>query len=88
MSRQFGCIFHFAIVIKVIIASQVCDDVTNDNSNQSFVLGDTLCESNDRGLTIFLAFFWVLSHVMLLLNNKFSRIMTKRVRLAAPCTMS
>ena len=88
MSRQFGFIFHFIIIIKVIIASQVCDEVTNGNLNQTFVLGDTLCENNDRGATILLAILWVLSHVMLLLNNKFSRIMTKRVRLAAPCTMS
>ena len=88
MSRQFGFIFHFVIVIKVVIASQVCDEVTIGSSNQTFVLGDTLCENNDRGATILLAILWVLLHVMLLLNNKFSRIMAKRVRLAAPCTMS
>ena len=83
MTRQFGFIFHFVIVIKVIIASQVCDEVTEGNSNQTFVLGDTLCENNDRLLTIFLAIIWVLLHAILLLDIKFPSIMTNRVRFAA-----
>ena len=88
MSRQFGCIFHFIIVIKVIIASQVCDDITDNNSNQSFVLGETRCENNDRGATILLAIIWVLLHAILLLDTKFPCIMTNHVRLAAPRKMS
>ena len=88
VSRQFGCIFEIAIVTKVIIASQVCDDVTDNNSNQSFVLGYTSCELNDHASTIILAIIWVLSHAILLLNMKFPIIMTNHVRLAAPCTMS
>ena len=88
MSRQFGFIFHFIIVVKVIIASQVCDEVTNSNLNQTFVLGDTRCENNDRLATIILSVSWVLLHVVLFLDSKFPCIMTKRVRLTAPCTMS
>ena len=84
MSRQFGFIFHFVIVIKVIIASQVCDEVTNGNLNQTFVLGDTLCESNDRLATIILAIIWVLFHAIMLLDIKFPSIMTYHVRFAAP----
>ena len=80
MSRQFGFIFHFIIVIKVIIASQVCDEVTDGNLNQTFVLGDTLCENNDRGATILLAIVWVLSHVILFLDTKIPCIYTNRVR--------
>ena len=79
VSRQFGFIFHFIIVIKIIIASQVCDEVTG-NLNQTFVLGDTLCESNDRGATIVLAIVWVLFHVILFLDAKIPRIYTNRVR--------
>ena len=88
MSRQFGFIFHFIIVIKVIIASQVCDEVTNGNLNQTFVLGDTLCENNDRLATIILSVTWVLLHVILFLDTKFPCIYTNRVRLAAPREMS
>ena len=88
MSRQFGFIFHFVIVIKVIIASQVCDEVTEGNSNQTFVLGDTLCENNDRGATILLAILWVLSHVMLFLSTMLPLLVNKHLRLVAPCTMS
>ena len=80
MSRQFGFIFHFIIVIKVIIASQVCDEVNDGNLNQTFVLGDTLCENNDRGATILLAIVWVLSHVILFLDTWFPCIYTTRVR--------
>ena len=91
MTRQFGFIFHFIIIMKVIIASQVCDEVTNPegNLNQTFVLGDTLCESNDRLATIILSVSWVLLHVILFLGTIwFPRIMTNRVRLAAPHKMS
>ena len=84
MSRQFGFIFRFIIVIKVIIASQVCDEVTNSSLNQTFVLGDTLCESNDRLATIILAIIWVLFHASVLLDIKFPFIMTYHVRFAAP----
>ena len=87
MSRQFGFIFHFVMVIKVIIASQVCDEVTS-NLNQSFVLGDTLCENNDRLATIILSTSWVLLHVILFLDTKFPCIYTNHVRLAAPRNMS
>ena len=66
----------------------MCDDVADANSNQSFVLGDTSCENNDRLLTIFLAIIWVLLHAILLLDIKFPSIMTNRVRLAAPRRMS
>lgn len=52
------------------------------------MLGDTSCEQNDRASTIILAIIWVLSHAILLLNIKFPVIMTNRVRLAAPRTMS
>ena len=83
MSRQFGFIFHFIIVIKIIIASQVCDEVTG-NLNQTFVLGDTLCESNGRLATIILAIIWVLFHAIMLLDIKFPSIMTYHVRFAAP----
>ena len=84
--RQFGFIFHFIIIMKVIIASQVCDEVTNPegNLNQTFVLGDTLCESNDRLATIILAIIWVLFHASVLLDIKFPFIMTYHVRFAAP----
>ena len=68
------------IVIKIIIRSQVCNEDTN-SLNQSFVLGDTLCEHNDRGVTIGLAIVWLLSHVILLLDNQFPWLMTNRVRL-------
>ena len=70
------------IVIKIIIRSQVCDEDTN-NSNQSFVLGDTLCEHNDRGVTIGLAIVWLLSHVILFLDNQFPWLVTNRVRLCS-----
>ena len=65
----------------------MCDEVTGENSNQSFVLGDTYCENNDRWLTIILAIIWVFLHAILLLDTKFPSIMTNRVRFAAPRKM-
>ena len=62
----------------------MCDEITDDNSNQSFVLGDTLCENNEHGMTIILAIIWVLFHAIVLLDIKFPSIMTNRVRFAAP----
>ena len=105
--RQLGFAFHFAIVFKIIIASQVCDDVTNDNSNQPFVivvtnnnsntsfalddnsnqffaLGETMCHHNANWATIFLATLWVLLHVMMLLSTVCPSFVTNYVRLAAP----
>ena len=88
-SPQFGFIFHFLIVLKIIIASHTCDDITNDNPNQSFVLGDTACENNDRLATICLGICWLLLHVILFLDViSFQCIMTNHVRLAARCKMS
>ena len=79
-TRQFSAIFHFIITIKITIASQFCDDVANDHSDQSFVLGDTVCEQNNRLSTIVLAIIWVLLHAILW---KFPNIITNRVRLTA-----
>ena len=62
----------------------MCDEITDDNSNQSFVLGDTLCENNEHGMTIILAIIWVFFHAIVLLDIKFPSIMTNRVRFAAP----
>lgn len=45
------------------------------------MLGDTLCESNNHGSTILLAIIWVVMHVYLLLDTKFSWIMRNYVRL-------
>ena len=64
------------IVIKIIIRSQLCDEDTNNS-----VLGDTPCEHNDRGVTIGLAIVWLLSHVILFLDNQFPWLVTNRVRL-------
>ena len=57
MSRQLGFFFYLIIVFKVIIASQLCLD-TSDNSNQSYVLGDTVCQERNHSVTIFLGIFW------------------------------
>ena len=88
-SLQLSFVFHLLIVIKIIIASHTCDDITNDNPNQSFVLGDTACENNDRLATIVLATLWALLHVILFLDAiLFQCIMTNHVRLAARRKMS
>ena len=87
MSRQLGFVFHFIIVFKVIIASQQCLD-TSDNSNKTYVLGDTVCQERNHWLTVMLAIIWFLLHVLLFLDIKFPSIMTNRVRLAAPRKMS
>ena len=86
-TRQLGFVFHFIIVFKVVIASQVCLD-SIDNSNRSFVLGDTVCQERSHWSAIVLAIIWVLLHVILFLDTAFPIIMTKRVRLAAPHKMS
>ena len=85
--RQLGFAFHFIIVFKVIVASQVCLD-TSDNSNRTFVLGDTVCQERKHWSTVVLAIMWVLFHVILFLDTKFPCIYTNRVRLAAPREMS
>ena len=85
--RQLGFAFHFIIVFKVIVASQVCLD-TSDNSNRTFVLGDTVCQERKHWSTVVLAIMWVLFHVILFLDTKFPCIMTNRVRLVAPRKMS
>ena len=87
MSRQLGFVFHFIIVFKVIIASQQCLD-TSDNSNKTYVLGDTVCQERNHWLTVVLATIWLLLHVILFLDTKFPSIITKHVRLAAPRKMS
>ena len=87
-SLQLSFVFHLLIVIKIIIASHTCDDITNDNPNQSFVLGDTACENNDRLATIVLAILWLLLHGILFLDIPFPSIVTKNVCLAAPRKMS
>ena len=88
MSRQLGFVFHFIIVFKVIIASQQCLD-TSDNSNKTYVLGDTVCQERNHWLTVVLATIWLLLHVILFLDAIwFPSIMTNRVRLAAPRKMS
>ena len=86
-TRQLGFVFHFAIVVKVIIASRVCLD-TLDASNRSFVLGDTACQERNHGLTIFLGICWLLLNGTLLLDIKFPWLVTKKVRLAAPRKIS
>ena len=86
-TRQLGFAFHFVIVLKVIIASRMCLDTT-DNSNRSFVLGDTMCQERNHGLTIFLGICWFLLNGILFADIKFPSIFTNRVRLAAPRKMS
>ena len=87
MSRQLGFFFHLVIVLKVILASQVCLD-TYDLFNRSFVLGDTACQERNHASTIFLAICWLLLHVTLFLDIWFPSIVTKKVRLAAPRKIS
>ena len=87
MLRQLGFFFHLVIVIKVIMASQICLD-TDDLFNRSFVLGDTACQERNHSFTIFLGIIWVLLHGILVLDIWFPRIITNRVRLAAPRKMS
>ena len=87
VSRQVCLGLHLVIIFKVIVASQMCLD-TSDNSNRSFVLGDTACQERNHALTIFLAILWLLLHVILFLDTKFPSIVTKHVRLAAPRKMS
>ena len=79
-SLQHGFVFHLIIVLKIIIASHTCDEIINDNPSQSFVLGDTACENNDRWATIVLVSLWSLLHVVLLLDIKLPSIVTNRVR--------
>ena len=70
------------------MASRFCLD-TSDNSNQSFVLGDTVCQERNHWLTVVLATIWFLLHVILFVDAIwFPSIMTNRVRLAAPRKMS
>ena len=87
MSWQLGFFLHLVIVFKVIIASRVCLD-TNDPFNRTFVLGDTVCQERSHWSAIVLAIIWVLLHVILFLDTAFPRIITNRVRLAAPRKMS
>ena len=86
-TRQLGFVFHFIIVFKVVIASQVCLD-SIDNSNRSFVLGDTVCQERNHWSTIVLAIFWFLLHVMLFLSTMLPFFVNKHVRFVAPRKMS
>ena len=81
--RQLGFTFHFIIVFKVIIASQVCLD-TSDNWNRTFVLGDTVCQERKHWSTIVLAIIWVLFHMILFLDTKFPCIVTNHVKSQLP----
>ena len=82
-SLQHGFVFHLIIVLKIIIASHTCDEIINDNPSQSFVLGDTACENNDRWATIVLVSLWSLLHVVLLLSTKFPIFVNKHARAAS-----
>ena len=57
---------------------------TSDNSNQSFVLGDTVCQERNHWSTIVLAILWVLLHVMLFLSTMLPLFVNKNVRLVTP----
>ena len=89
MSRQLVFVFHFSIVLQAILASLVCLEDISDNSNRSFVLGDTACQERNHSVTIFLGICWLLLHVILLLDAiLFQCVMTNHVRLAARRKMS
>jgi hypothetical protein len=69
------------------MASQICLD-TSDNSNRSFVLGDTVCQDRNHWLTTVLAIMWALLHVMLFLSTMLPLHVNKYVRRVAPRKMS
>ena len=79
--EQFGFFLHLIIVFKITIASQVCTD-TDDQSNRSFVLGDTMCLNNNHWSTIVLATIWTILHVTMFISTKLPTLVTKHVRLA------
>ena len=85
--RQFGFFIHLIIVLKILMASRFCLD-TSDNSNQSFVLGETICQERNHWSTIVLAIVWVLLHVMLFLSTMLPFFVNKHVRFVAPRKMS
>ena len=87
LSRQLGFGLHLIIVIKILMASRFCLD-TSDNSNRTFVLGDTACQERNYGLTIFLGICWFFLHVMMSLTTVLPRLFINYVRLAAPRKMS
>ena len=84
---QLGFFIHLIIVLKILMASRFCLD-TSDNSNQSFVLGDTMCQERNHWSTIVLAILWVLLHVMLFLSTMLPFFVNKHVRFVAPRKMS
>jgi hypothetical protein len=69
------------------MASQICLD-TSDNSNRSFVLGDTVCQDRNHWLTMLLAIMWALVHVMLFLSTMLPLHVNKYVRRVALRKMS
>ena len=83
VSRQLGFVLHLIIVLKILMASRFCLD-TSDDSNQTFVLGETICQSRNHWSTITLAIIWLLLHVILFLDIKFPSIITNHVRLVTP----
>ena len=72
---------------KILMASQICLD-TSDNSNRSFVLGDTVCQDRNHWLTTVLAIMWALLHGMLFLSTMLPLRVNKYVRRVAPRKMS